>query len=308
MNKLEFPRGWWLIAASDELKPKKPLALKRFGLDLVLWRAQNGQIHAVKDLCPHRSIKLSLGKVTEDCIECPFHGLRYAGNGECQFVPEVEKAAPQIKVASFHVVEFESYLWLWWDEINSHAAPQGTPQWFDGLPKKALTIEQTDQAQCHVTRAIENQLDFNHLSFVHRRSIGRFSDPRKIPYFKLEEESLQYAMSKELDKPPYIAFKLPNIWLNAISPRFMMTLGFTPIDQNTTQFYMRTYQNFLPIPLLGHFLMLILRRTNRWVLGEDLRIVNSHPEGQSLDFDSYEKLLGTDRAIRHFRTIWKKVK
>jgi len=42
-----------------------------------LWRDGQGRVACAIDLCPHRGVALSAGKVTGDCVECPFHGFRY---------------------------------------------------------------------------------------------------------------------------------------------------------------------------------------------------------------------------------------
>ncbi|MBK9207343.1 MAG: Rieske (2Fe-2S) protein [Anaerolineales bacterium] len=31
----------------------------------------------MSDLCPHRGVALSAGKLVDDCIQCPFHGFEY---------------------------------------------------------------------------------------------------------------------------------------------------------------------------------------------------------------------------------------
>ena len=57
-------------------------AVRLLGEDLVLWRA-GGQAVAWQDLCVHRGTRLSLGKVEDGLLVCPYHGWRYDGNGRC---------------------------------------------------------------------------------------------------------------------------------------------------------------------------------------------------------------------------------
>jgi phenylpropionate dioxygenase-like ring-hydroxylating dioxygenase large terminal subunit len=59
INSMELPDGWYAIAESREISPNKPLGIRRFGIDLVLWRADDKLVVMV-DRCPHRSAKLSL--------------------------------------------------------------------------------------------------------------------------------------------------------------------------------------------------------------------------------------------------------
>jgi phenylpropionate dioxygenase-like ring-hydroxylating dioxygenase large terminal subunit len=301
----QYPTGWWIIASSGEVLKSKPTSLKRFNTDIVLWRSESGELHALKDLCPHRSVKLSLGQIKDGGLACPFHGLTFSPEGNCIYVPEVKRDAPQIKVGCFNVKEAHGYIWLFWDPKNKFTGPLPEIEWFNELPAHACIYDQTATTTSHVTRAIENQLDFNHLSFVHRNSIGKGSDPTKMPQFKFENSHIQFFMSGAELKTPYISFKMPNLWLNAISPRFMLTLGFVPVDDRTTQFYMRTYQNFFTLPVVAPLLMKLSGLLNNRILQEDLNVITSHPAGSSLETGVHENLLASDKAIRHFRELWK---
>lgn len=77
---------WWVIAESKAIG-KQPAALKRLGEDLVLWRDNNGKIVCQSQYCAHRGASLALGKVVEGCIECPYHGFRFAASGNCTLIP-----------------------------------------------------------------------------------------------------------------------------------------------------------------------------------------------------------------------------
>jgi phenylpropionate dioxygenase-like ring-hydroxylating dioxygenase large terminal subunit len=113
-----FASGWYAIFSEKELqKINKPLAVRRFGLDLVLWRAKNNEIIALIDRCPHRSAKLSLGKISDDKISCPFHGFQFDGNGTCVFAPEFSKAIPGLQVKKFVIHEAFDMIWLYYGDI-----------------------------------------------------------------------------------------------------------------------------------------------------------------------------------------------
>jgi hypothetical protein len=85
----------------------------------------------------------------------------------------------------------------------------------------------------------------------------------------------------------------------------MLTLGFVPLDDRTTQFYMRTYQNFFTLPVVAPLLMKLSGLLNNRILQEDLDVITSHPAGSSLETGVHENLLASDKAIRHFRELWK---
>lgn len=72
-----IPNQWYAVLETNEAKPGKPEAVKRLGEKLVFWRDQQGKVVVLEDPCPHRQVKLSLGKLVEGCLECPFHGFQF---------------------------------------------------------------------------------------------------------------------------------------------------------------------------------------------------------------------------------------
>ena len=66
------PNQWYAVLETDEVKLGQPVAFKRLGQDMVLWRNADGKIVAMEDRCPHRQAKLSLGKIVNGNIEWSF--------------------------------------------------------------------------------------------------------------------------------------------------------------------------------------------------------------------------------------------
>ena len=104
MKPSTFISGWYAILPSHILK-NKLMSLKRFGIDLVLWRQDNQQLSIFVDRCPHRGAKLSLGKVKYNQIECPFHGFQFNAQGQCAFAPEFNKPIPGLQAHRFETKE-----------------------------------------------------------------------------------------------------------------------------------------------------------------------------------------------------------
>lgn len=87
------------ISAADGIK-SKPLKLERFGKNLVIWR-DSGKIVTMENRCPHRGAELSLGRVCDNAIACPFHGFRFDQHGNYIFNPETQVAIPKLKIKYF---------------------------------------------------------------------------------------------------------------------------------------------------------------------------------------------------------------
>lgn len=87
MQPLQLPDNhWYPVLASREVR-RRPLGVQRLGMRLVFWRDSRRQVHALDERCPHLGAALSHGHVAGDCIECPFHGFRFAADGRCTQVP-----------------------------------------------------------------------------------------------------------------------------------------------------------------------------------------------------------------------------
>lgn len=51
---------WHPVLSSWEIE-SNPVGITRLGENLVLWRDEDGKVHALEDRCPHRGARLSLG-------------------------------------------------------------------------------------------------------------------------------------------------------------------------------------------------------------------------------------------------------
>ncbi|MDG2222642.1 MAG: Rieske (2Fe-2S) protein [Rubripirellula sp.] len=82
----EFPASWYRLCSSDMVKPG-PFARKVFDRRLVAYRRKSGEVVVMDAICGHLGADLGLGAVTDDCLECPFHGWKYGSDGRCREVP-----------------------------------------------------------------------------------------------------------------------------------------------------------------------------------------------------------------------------
>lgn len=116
-----YPRGWFRVAASGELKPGDVRPLHYFGRDLVLYRGDDGEAHLLDAHCPHLGTHLGIGgKVVGDTIECPFHGWRMNGDGACVHIPYADKIPPGARVRAWPLDEVNGLLMTYYD-------PEGRP-------------------------------------------------------------------------------------------------------------------------------------------------------------------------------------
>jgi len=101
------------VAASKELKNKKPLKTKFQEQDIVLFRHGMG-ISAFLDVCPHRGIPLSSGCLENGNIICPYHNWKFNSEGILIDVPGdpnfKSPSSPLVEI--FFAKEFKGIIWL----------------------------------------------------------------------------------------------------------------------------------------------------------------------------------------------------
>jgi phenylpropionate dioxygenase-like ring-hydroxylating dioxygenase large terminal subunit len=115
-----LPRGlrnyWYPVLQSEELEAGQAIGFTALGENLVAWRGRDGAPCVAHDRCPHRSIKLSVGRVFDGQLQCILHGLRFNGTGQCIMVPWEEddtRKAHWPSVAAYPAGELGGYIWAY---------------------------------------------------------------------------------------------------------------------------------------------------------------------------------------------------
>ncbi|MBB5056300.1 phenylpropionate dioxygenase-like ring-hydroxylating dioxygenase large terminal subunit [Granulicella aggregans] len=176
---------WFVVGQSSEVPPGQPVARRLLGTDIVLWR-DSGEVHAWQDLCIHRGAKLSLGKIRDGCMVCPYHAWVYDGDGKCIHIPAQPDRLPPVRAGAnvFHARERYGLVWV------CVAEPSGD------LPEFPLAEDESYRAflcgpyrfEAKGPRLIENFLDVGHLAIVHAGLLGD-EDHAVIPEYEVEERS-----------------------------------------------------------------------------------------------------------------------
>jgi phenylpropionate dioxygenase-like ring-hydroxylating dioxygenase large terminal subunit len=312
-----IPNQWYAILESNEIKPGKPVGVTRLGEKLVVWRNTKGEVTCMSDLCPHRGVALSAGRLLGDCIECPFHGFQYDTSGRCRIIPANGRNTPVPKAFQVHTYptrEAHDFIWVWWGEPREELPPLPFIEDIDGSFHYSTF---RDHWATHYSRAIENQLDVVHLPFIHRTTIGRGN--RTLvdgPLATLEADSLCVWVYNRIDdgtkplkpseitpptRPFQLQFLFPNIWQNRISEDIRIVIAFAPIDDENALLYIRFYQRVVRVPVLRGLVNWAGKVGSALIARQDKRVVvTQQPKRSGLHIG--EKLIQGDRPIILYRT------
>jgi phenylpropionate dioxygenase-like ring-hydroxylating dioxygenase large terminal subunit len=245
-------------------------------------------------------------------LVCPFHGFEFGADGRCNHIPELGRGSARIGVATLPAREAHGFVWLWWG-LQGQPPDEALP-WFDDLGDEAgyRRFGLDELWPTHYTRSVENQLDYAHLPYVHRSSIGRFvrepmrvqmeTDERRIFWFDEARREAGPEPRGEGGGQSFIEFHFPNVWQNRISPSFALSLAFVPVDAEHTLLLLTSHLRSAAaqLPVLGTMVGALTTALNRWILSQDRQVVLSQQPIDSLQA-SDEVLVGSDQAIRHFR-------
>jgi phenylpropionate dioxygenase-like ring-hydroxylating dioxygenase large terminal subunit len=315
---------WYAILESKNVKKGRITGVKRLGENLALWRTGDNEIACISNKCVHRGASLSAGKIIKDRLQCPFHGLQYDALGKVVLIPANGKTQPvaeYYKVDSYITREAHDFIWIFWgDKI------QDLPElpFFEDIDRTFSYITSVSPWPMHYTRCIENQLDVAHLPFVHYNTIGSGNDTvvngpvirtggnelLVWPYNEKEKSQVPLG-ADELPVPDenrfHLHFKFPNLWQNWISKNLRVFISFVPVDEENTILYLRSYQNFIRVPILKQLVNIIMRIFDNIILKQDRRVVITQIPKKS-ELKMGEKLIKADGPIIKYREIREKLK
>lgn len=309
---------WYAVAPTKIVKNKEVVALRRFGLDLALFRTETGELGCVTDKCTHRYAALSVGEVKGDCVVCPFHGIEFATDGSCTYVPasgkNFQNHNDRFNLQNYAVREAHGIIYIFYGDA---ALATDELPYFDDLGDEWIYSEFEDRWETHYSRGIENQLDVIHLPFIHRKTIGRafktlVNGPKVIFVDNMIKTSANNAFDEgqepkraeecEINEKMHLRFKFPNIWMNFISEKVRAVIYFAPVDDESTIFYIRFYTKLSKIAFVNRIIAFFGVFANRTIEREDKRVVvTQNPKPSQMK--GGERLLPGDGPIFLYRKM-----
>jgi phenylpropionate dioxygenase-like ring-hydroxylating dioxygenase large terminal subunit len=170
-DKLPIPFGWFGVAMSDELAPGEVRTLRYFGTEFVVWRGEDGAVHAVDPHCPHMGAHLGVGsEVIGNDLRCAYHHWRFDGEGGVVDIPYTPVIPPRLKKAcarTWPVTEADGVIFVWYHPKN--AAPKWQVARLPRCPDGDWVLAETHDwiVNIHVQEITENGQDLAHFNAVH---------------------------------------------------------------------------------------------------------------------------------------------
>jgi phenylpropionate dioxygenase-like ring-hydroxylating dioxygenase large terminal subunit len=164
-----FPRGWFALAYSADLKPGDVTSRHYFGRELVLYRSEAGEAKVADAYCPHLGAHLGHGgRVEGERLVCPFHGWQFGADGRCTAMPYGTRIPDRARLQTWEVLEQDGVVLVYWDGVDgSGGGATWKPPAVDLASFSEMRTHDWELAS-HPQEVMENSADGAHFRFIHK--------------------------------------------------------------------------------------------------------------------------------------------
>lgn len=193
-----FRHFWYPVAFVEDLG-NRPIARRVLGEDVVVWSDGDGGAGAAFDVCPHRSSKLSIGRVDRGCVVCPYHGWEFATHGRAVHIPQLDEGVPippRARLRSVHCTVRYDVVWISLDEPVG-----GLPDIPEFDDPAFRSLRQFDEVWAAAApRLVDNSFDPAHVAYVHQATFGTPDNARvDAPRIEVTDEGLQLSNEMQVE-------------------------------------------------------------------------------------------------------------
>ena len=297
--------AWYYAVPGAALRRGKTQAKLMLGEPVLLGRDNDGAAFALRDLCPHRAMPLSLGRFDGREIECCYHGWRFSTDGACTAIPALVEGQKinlgRIRAPRYPVREVQGNVWVYFGDAPDAAPAIPTVEGFpaDTAPQVAESVR-FDATYDH---AVIGLMDPGHVPFVHRswfwRSGRAFAEKEKSfapsPFgftmvrHQTSGNSRAYKLLGGGPAETDIAFALPGLRIEHTQVgrhRLVNMTAMTPLDDTTVELNNCLYWTMPWLTPLKPVLLPFIRK----FLGQDRDALGRQSEG--LKYDPQLMLVG----------------
>ncbi|XP_011869798.1 PREDICTED: cholesterol desaturase daf-36 [Vollenhovia emeryi] len=164
-----YPNGWFALLESSQIKRSQVKHVSALGENFAVFRTEKGVVNILDAYCPHLGANMAEGgRVTGDCLECPFHSWKFRGeDGYCESIPYTEKVPHIARAKVWKCCEVNRLIFVWYH--SELAEPDWQPQAHTCISNGAWRYQGRNEflINCHIQDIAENGADPAHLNAVH---------------------------------------------------------------------------------------------------------------------------------------------
>jgi nitrite reductase/ring-hydroxylating ferredoxin subunit len=200
MGRLMREHSWIPFALSSQLvSGDSPTPVRLLGENYVAFRAEDGRVAVLDELCPHRRASLLLGRTEGNGLRCIYHGWKIDVSGcvvECpNQAVRPERFAANVRVTHFPVHEAGGLAWVWLGEGDAPPFPD--------LPFVGDTVHSywcVSRVPCNWLQGVEGTIDSAHVGVLHNTWL---SQTAKVEGYGNISLALDQSPTYETENTPY---------------------------------------------------------------------------------------------------------
>lgn len=310
---------WYVAAPAGQLAKEKILPVTLLDTHVLLARATDGEVFALRDFCPHRGIPLRYGRFDGNEVECCYHGWCFDRNGVCTKIPSLTEEdtidISRVKTTAFPCREQNGLIWVYVPAPKTRAPDTVPPlPTLPGPDDKDFYWVDSVTMPCNVDHAVIGLMDPSHGPFVHAswwwrstKSIHtkqkRFA-PTPLGFKMVAHKPSTNSRAYKIlggERVTEISFQLPSLRCEHIrvgENHIVLLTALTPVDKTATLLHQFMYTNITLINALRP----LLKPFGKAFIRQDLRIVEKQQEGLRGEHPSLMLLGDADQqALWYFK-------
>lgn len=159
-----YPRGWFVVARSEDVRAGEARNVRFGGRPWVLWRSRSGRPALIAPTCPHLGAHFGHGgEVVGESLQCAMHRFRFDRDGACVETGYGSKP-PSCRATTMPLREDSGFLFALDDPdgaLDAFALPEiARPEWGEGTSFDVI-------ARTHPHDLAENLVDPGHFTHTH---------------------------------------------------------------------------------------------------------------------------------------------
>lgn len=288
---------WYLALPGAELRRGRTVAKTLLGEPMLIGRTNDGEVFALRDICPHRGIPLRHGTFDGEEVTCCYHGWRFAPDGRCTAIPSLVEGqglhTERIRAGAFPCREVQGNIWVFVPEGNvpEESALPPVPE-IPGLGDAAPKVSIASPFPCHTDHAAFGLMDPTHAAFVHTSWWWKSkADRLKHKEKKFEPAPLGWRMARHpvpsanrayrligREVTTELVYALPGLRMELVEGekhRLVSLTAITPVDASNTVVHQALYWTMDWLDALKP----VVRRLATTFLEQDRRVVVLQQEG-----------------------------
>lgn len=316
--------NFWYPAVESANLTDTPVKVRMLGQDFVLWRDAAGKACCVSNTCTHRGGSLGDGKVNKGCIQCPYHGWRFDGDGNCTAIPSLgpnAKIPARTRIDAYPVEEKYGLVFCFLGDLPEEERPpiMTIKEWEQ---EGWNYTTQTYQFDINFQRSIENGIDPAHNEFVHdthgfKGEREEYFTPEVVPQSTewgtgfeewidappLPEEAMKKASGRFEDAKMWVGTGhegAASLWTFIHPSEHMHIHQYMyecPIDEHHVRVWLINMRNFLIEPEHDERVM----QRNEYVVMQDRDVLEQIHPVQTPETNDKEMFMPADLCIGHYR-------